>query len=50
MPVETVAKVKNATTYIRTNVHANEDEPSTSGSGFVIGVDGTTGYIVTNAH
>ncbi len=50
MPVETVAKVKDATTYIRTNVDANEDEPSASGSGFVIGVDGTTGYIVTNAH
>ncbi len=50
MPVEIVAKVKEATAYIRAAVADDEDGPSVSGSGFVVGADGTTGYIVTNAH
>jgi S1-C subfamily serine protease/regulation of enolase protein 1 (concanavalin A-like superfamily) len=50
MPVETVAKVKEATTYIVTKVDPDEDGPTASGSGFVIRTDGTTGYIVTNDH
>lgn len=48
MPVEVVAKVKEATTFIRPVL--GEDGAAVSGSGFVIGLDGNTGYIVTNAH
>ena len=50
MPVDVVAKVKEATTYIRTSVDSEEDGPTMSGSGFVIRTDGMTGYIVTNNH
>lgn len=50
MPVKTVTRVKEATTFIRTNVDSEADGPSMSGSGFLIRVEGTTGYIVTNAH
>ena len=50
MPVETVAAIKEATTFIRTNVDSEPDGPTMSGSGFVIRAEGTTGYIVTNAH
>jgi S1-C subfamily serine protease len=50
MPVQTVSLLKEATTFIRTEVESDEDGPSMSGSGFVIRAEGTTGYIVTNAH
>lgn len=50
MTVETVARVKEATTYIRAIGDADDDGPAGSGSGFLVGVAGTTGYVVTNAH
>jgi regulation of enolase protein 1 (concanavalin A-like superfamily) len=50
MPVQTVALLKEATTFIRTEVDSEVDGSSMSGSGFVIRTEGTTAYIVTNAH
>ncbi|MDR3639537.1 MAG: trypsin-like peptidase domain-containing protein [Isosphaeraceae bacterium] len=50
MPVKTVALIKEATTFIRTSVDSDADGPVLSGSGFLVRTDGTTGYIVTNAH
>src|SRR5258708_6627595 len=50
MPVKTVATIKDATTFIRTDIDSDVDGPAMSGSGFVIRVEGTTAYIVTNAH
>src|SRR5690242_3089335 len=50
MSRETVTRVKDATTYLRTDVDSEEGESTMSGSGFVLKTDGTTGYIVTNAH
>jgi regulation of enolase protein 1 (concanavalin A-like superfamily) len=50
MPIETVVKVKEATTFIQTSVDSIDDGPSMSGSGFVIRTEGTTGFIVTNHH
>lgn len=47
MQADVVARVKEATTYIRTTAG---DGTSISGSGFLIRVDGTTGYVVTNHH
>ncbi len=50
MPIKTVALVKEATVYIRTAADHDGNGPAMSGSGFVIRVEGTTGYVVTNAH
>jgi regulation of enolase protein 1 (concanavalin A-like superfamily) len=50
MPVKVVAAIKEATTFIRTDVDGDADGPVVSGSGFVIRAEGTTAYIVTNAH
>lgn len=50
MPIGTVAKVKEATTFIQTSVDTIDNRPSRSGSGFLIRADGTTGFIVTNHH
>jgi S1-C subfamily serine protease len=50
MPLTTVMMMKEATTFIRTNVDSEVDGPAMSGSGFVIRTEGTTSYIVTNAH
>ena len=50
MPLDTLARVKQATAYIRTDDDGQEKGAANSGSGFVIRSDGTTGYIVTNAH
>jgi regulation of enolase protein 1 (concanavalin A-like superfamily) len=46
MPAEVVARVKDATTFIRTGI----DPDVKMGSGFVIRTDGTTAYVVTNDH
>jgi regulation of enolase protein 1 (concanavalin A-like superfamily) len=48
MTVDTLTAVKEATTYLRTSFGA--DGPSLSGTGFLVRVEGTTGYLVTNAH
>jgi regulation of enolase protein 1 (concanavalin A-like superfamily) len=50
IPVATVAVIKDATTFIRTSIDSEPDGPTISGSGFLIRTEGTTGYIVTNAH
>jgi S1-C subfamily serine protease/regulation of enolase protein 1 (concanavalin A-like superfamily) len=50
MPLDTLAKVKQATCFIHANLDSPEIGAGVSGSGFVIRIDGTTGYIVTNAH
>jgi S1-C subfamily serine protease/regulation of enolase protein 1 (concanavalin A-like superfamily) len=50
MPVKTVATIKDATTFIRTDIDSDIDGPVMSGTGFVIRTEGTTAYIVTNAH
>ena len=50
MPLDALAKLKQATSYVRTDFDPQENQPARSGSGFVIKTDGTTGYIVTNAH
>jgi regulation of enolase protein 1 (concanavalin A-like superfamily) len=50
LPLDVVAKVKQATCYIRTADEPRDDRAAVSGSGFVIKTDGTTGYIVTNDH
>ena len=50
MPIETVSRVKEATTFLRTSDDSDDNGPVMSGSGFVIRTDGTTGYIVTNDH
>jgi Trypsin-like peptidase domain len=48
LPLDTLAKVKQATCYIRIDDGVRENR--VPGSGFMIKVDGTTGYLVTNAH
>lgn len=50
MPVKTVALIKEATTFIRTSADSDANGPVLSGSGFLVRTEGTTGYIVTNAH
>jgi regulation of enolase protein 1 (concanavalin A-like superfamily) len=50
LPLETLAKVKQATCYISAEDESNENRTRVFGSGFVIKVEGTTAFIVTNAH
>ena len=48
--MKTVALIKEATTFIRTNIDSEQEGATMSGSGFLIRAEGTTGYVVTNAH
>ena len=49
LPLEAVAAVKNATVMVITTAHADSARAA-SGSGFLIRVDGETGYVATNQH
>jgi S1-C subfamily serine protease len=48
IPIKTVAAIKDATAYLQTDLEGEDGRMT--GSGFVIRADGTTGYLVTNAH
>ena len=50
LPHEALARVKQATCYVCVIDDAIDNRSRVSGSGFVISVEGTTGFIVTNAH
>jgi S1-C subfamily serine protease len=50
LPLEALARVKQATCYICVEDDAIDNRSRASGSGFVISAHGTTGFIVTNAH
>ena len=50
MNAATVTEIKQATVFIRTAVESEQDGSAMSGSGFLIRAEGSTGYIVTNAH
>src|SRR5579864_2623938 len=50
IPAATVAAIKDATVFIRTKIESQMVGPAMSGSGFLIRTEGTTGYIITNAH
>lgn len=47
LPVKTLDEIKNATVFIRIE---KDKVASASGSGFLVRVDGDTGYVVTNHH
>jgi S1-C subfamily serine protease len=46
IPIPTMQEIKRATVYVKVDA----GQQSGSGSGFLMKVDGATGYIVTNAH
>jgi S1-C subfamily serine protease/regulation of enolase protein 1 (concanavalin A-like superfamily) len=50
LPARILDAVKDATVLITTKVETDQETGTTSGSGFLIRVDGPTGYVVTNHH
>lgn len=50
LPAKTLNAVKDATVLISTQIERDGAATTASGSGFLIRVDGRTGYVVTNHH
>jgi S1-C subfamily serine protease len=50
IPAKTIKELKAATVYIKVQFRDNLGPLAATGSGFVVHVDGETGYVVTNYH